>query len=445
MSTLSPATLAPPTACLVDAPPLPLPPAAAPDDDAGFRAFAARLVATGVVSDPWIDGRPRFQARPVVIAAAERRALEGAAEEICAAYQSLALLCAADPDLVARTFHLTEFQRLMWRSSAPLWHVLARADVFVTDGGLRVCELNCDTPSGEAEAVLCSAIAAADRPTLDDPSAALGGRLCDALLAIAGQLDRAPGPLTVGLLYPTELSEDLSMIRIYRRWLVERGVRVVLGSPFNLSAVGDGVGLFGTRCDLFLRHYKTDWWSERRPSRRSESAPRDDAPLERELGLLLGGVEHGACAVVNPFGAVLLQNKRSMALLWEAIDRLDPRAQSAVRRFLPLTIRLESYPPSRLAEERERWVLKSDYGCEGAEVIVGAACTDAEWGEAIADAVPERWVAQERFRSLRDELGRETNFGVYLVGGRASGFLTRLSREATDCHAVTAPTLVEAT
>ena len=43
---------------------------------------------------------------------------------------------------------------------------LARADVFLTDEGPRVCEINCDTPSGEAEAVTLGAHARRSDPTL---------------------------------------------------------------------------------------------------------------------------------------------------------------------------------------------------------------------------------------------------------------------------------------
>ena len=42
----------------------------------------------------------------------------------------------------------------MWTASQPHWHGISRADVFLTDGGLAFTEINCDTPTGEAEAVV---------------------------------------------------------------------------------------------------------------------------------------------------------------------------------------------------------------------------------------------------------------------------------------------------
>src|SRR6201999_2780696 len=102
---------------------------------------------------------------------------------------------------------------------------------------------------------------------------ALEGAFCALLDAYAEGLERdRRAPLTVGILYPTELVEDLSMVQLYRWWLEARGCRVVIGSPFNLRP-GDGrAGLFDVPCDLFVRHYKTDWWSEREPARDDEPA-----------------------------------------------------------------------------------------------------------------------------------------------------------------------------
>ncbi len=405
-----------------------------------YRSLASRLQAGGIVSDPWIDGRPRFRARPVVLDAAQHRALTSAAEELSAAYHHLALLCAAEPDTIAPFFQLTPFQRLMWETSAPDWHGIARADVFLTADGPKVCELNCDTPSGEAEAVLLNAAAAAEFPALSDPTRELGDRFCDLVEAVAARLH--DGPPTIGIIYPTELVEDLSMIRLYERWFRARGWPVVLGSPFNLRRDGDRhAALFDRRCDVFVRHYKTDWWGERLPVWDDEPEFADAQPLAVELATLLGATAQGGCTVVNPFGSVLTQNKRAMAFLWEEIERFPPQAREAIRRYLPYTARLESVSRAELARKDE-WVLKSDYGCEGAEVVVGAHVSVEEWDAALAHAIAPRWVAQRYFHALADEDGAVVNYGVYVIGGVAAGYLSRVQKGPTDCYALTAPTLV---
>ncbi|HEY2743245.1 MAG TPA: glutathionylspermidine synthase family protein [Polyangia bacterium] len=412
-----------------------------------YRDLADELLATGIVSDPWLEGRPRFSLDPLVFRADEAARYARAAEALAAAYDEAARLCAADPWLVEEFFPaLTPFQHLMWSASGGAWHGIARADVFAVDGGLQICELNCDTPSGEAEAALLNAAVAPHHlARAYDPNVALERAFVNAVGAFAARVrgDDADASPTVGILYPTELVEDLSMILLYRRWLEARGCRVVTGSPFNLARAADGrVALFGAPCDVIVRHYKTDWWSEREPAR-DDDDPFDDAePLAAELGLLVEAELAGKVAVMNPWGAVLLQNKRTMALLWEAIDRFSPAAQTAIRAHLPYTARLESLAPSLLGA-RADWVLKSDYGCEGAEVIIGADVDDAAWADALRHARPGRWIAQRFFRARRDGDGRCVNVGVYVVGGEAAGFFSRVHRGATDYHATTVATLVE--
>ena len=87
-------------------------------------------------------------------------------------------------------------------------------------------------------------------------------------------------------------------------------------------------------------------------------------------------------------------------------------------------------------------MLKSDYGCEGAEVIVGATASDEQWSRALAEAVPGRWIAQRYFDACTDEDGFTVNHGVYVVGGSAAGFFSRVHKGATGNDALTAPTFV---
>jgi glutathionylspermidine synthase len=423
----------------------------APAGAGDYADFAARLTAFGLISDPWFEGQPRFHPRPVVLTPAEQASLYRAAEEMAAAYNELCIRCAADPALVEEFLGLTPVQQALWCASAPHWHGIARADVFLTDQGPVLCELNCDTPSGEAEAVLLNRTVAPAFPGLRDPNRELGDRFCEMVAAVAAPLRRSdPGaagrsPLSIGLIYPTEMPEDLSMVLLYREWFEERGWRVTLGSPFNLRRLGARLaGLFDTRCDVFVRHYKTDWWSERRPVWSDEPKVPDPDPLSDKLAVILGSALAGACAVVNPFGAVVPQNKRAMALLWERMDLFSARSRAAIGRYLPETVRLETLPPVRLRAERESWVLKSDYGCEGDEVVIGAQTAPDVWEASLQAAIPGRWVAQRRFRALRGPDGVAANHGVYLVAGEASGLYTRLSVAGTDRHALSAPVLIGA-
>jgi hypothetical protein len=424
-----------------------------------YRDFAATLIAEGVLSDPWVDGAPRFRMTPIAIDRATQRALYAAAEGVTEVHAEAARLCAAKPALLRRYLDLPPSYRLMWESSAPAWHGLARADVFLTADGPRVCELNSDTPSGEAEAIALNRVLGGAGTFLEDPNRELGARVAALVEAAYGRVARlqhpeakrgahasAP-PRHVAIVYPTELTDDLCVIETYARWFEARGFRVVLGSPFNLLPDGaGGVSMFGVPCPVVWRHYKTDWWGERRPIWRSEPAYADAAPLSGPLAWLAGAVAGGRCAVVNPFGAVVTQNKRLMALMWEELGDFSPRARQLIRRYLPLTVRMETLAAGRLREERRAWVLKSDYGCEGEEVVIGAETSPEAWSRAVAEALPGRWIAQRRFEALKVSGGGRkatvANHGVYVVAGRATGLFTRLHEGATDRLAQAVPTFI---
>jgi hypothetical protein len=166
------------------------------------------------------------------------------------------------------------------------------------------------------------------------------------------------------------------------------------------------------------------------------------AGTEGPLRAVLEGMAEGVLAVVNPFGAVAVQNKRSMALLWEQIHKLPPSAQAAVESHIPLTRRLEVMHKEQLLAQRAEWVMKSDYGAEGEEVIVGRDVDDATWRRALDHARPRRWVAQRYFVAERDERGATVNYGVFLIAGKAAGLYARAQAGATDARAESVAALV---
>lgn len=409
--------------------------------------FAAALQRTTPLADPWLDGAPRLAADPFVVAHARHAQLAAAAVGLVQAHEELAQWCTREPELAAGLLGLSRWQLGMWQCSAPHWHGIARADVFWTDDGARVCELNSDTPSGQAEAVLLSAAAlstAARAPGLVDPNATLRRRFLGLVHAHARAIGHT-GALTVGIVYPTEMVEDLSMVALYRDWLTTAGHRVVLGAPFNVGRSPCGrAALFDVPCDVVVRHYKTDWFGEREPVRDDEPPVEDRAPLRDPLLVLLDAAIERRTAVVNPFGAVLTQNKRALALLWELRERWSPATQQAIARWLPYTARLELVR-DELWQQREHWVLKSDYGCEGDEVVLGPCVDQATWEDALGHALARRWVAQRWFEPRPDHDGLVTNHGVYVVAGAPAGLLLRRhGRSGTDTTAAIAPALLGA-
>lgn len=401
----------------------------------------APLLDDGIVDDPWLNGRPRLSADPVVLRADEAAALAEAACAVAMLIDAAVQALAGRADL-QRALGMDDSLIAIAALDAPRWLGLARADVFFAEGQAhpQVCELNADTPTGLAECVALGSIAA--RGTgLADPSARLRERWLE---MVRGCLDEAADPV-VGIVDATEMTEDLGHVRLLTRWLEGAGLRVVRGSPFNLHACpGRRVGLFGVACDVIVRHYKTDWWAERASVWTDEAPPPDADGLDRELALIADAQAAGTLAVINPWGAAIAQNKRLLALPWEHPGLFDAEILDLASRHLPETRFVDALDPARLIAERADWVLKSDYGCEGDEVLIGADTAPELWAASLRCADPRRWIAQRAFRPRRDDDGRIANHGVYLVGGRPSGIYTRLSAGATGVDALSCPTLLRA-
>ncbi len=423
--------------------PLPEPPAMPAEQNEADAELRSWLLESGIPSLPYFDGNPRIRSSPCFVPSRRMKALRTAAKAVCSTYDELCDILANDPSYLTGFFSLTRLQKMLWFSSGSLWHGIARADVFCTaDGKLAVAEINSDTPSGVDEAYLLGEFASRRYPGFLNPNAGLReGFLAIIREAYRGLRSRAAVP-AVALIYPTDIPEDQGMIVLYRRWLEESGYTVILGSPSNVVRTGNGrAALFGTEIDILFRHYKTDWWCERTNVWKDARQIPDAAPLLGELQNVLEPMVEGDLAVVNPFGAVITQSKLSLAFFHEHIHLFTAGSQEAIRRYIPLTKRLTSFEDGVLEREKDDWVLKSDYGCEGAEVIVGHLTGAEAWTRALRLAEPAHWIAQRYFRAEKQESGFIENYGVYLIGGTPSGLYVRLDRGVTGSTAVVVPAL----
>ena len=221
---------------------------AAPEADppSSYDDFARRITASGVLTDPWFEGRPRFEEAPLVLSPTRAGRLAEAGRAIAEVYDEAMGLAFEAPELLDDFFCLTPIQKAMFTTSRPLWHGIARADVFETTEGLAITELNCDTPTGEAEAVVLGRVAHAGAPHLVDPNEDLESHFVAMVRHLIERRVGVAGPKAAGIVYPTEFTEDLALVRLYRGWLEKAGFEVVLGSPYNLS---------GTEEDARLRRH----------------------------------------------------------------------------------------------------------------------------------------------------------------------------------------------
>lgn len=410
-----------------------------PPTDETYSAFHSRLLASHIISDSWVDGKERFAMTPHVLTIEEYQALCTAAERIGEAMNEASLRIWNSPELLDTYFMLTETQKRMWFASEGCWHFIARLDLFVLpDGSIRMCEINADTPSGEAETVLLNRLVSEHYPELYNPNQ----NFEDTYYRFTREMAHFTSDTcsTLGIVYPTDIPEDLSMILLYKQLFEQHGHTVVLGSPFNIRRSLNGkITMFGSEIDVLIRHYKTDWWGERETIWQDAEEYPDPDPIEPQLTRVLRAVRDHQITVINPFGAVVVQNKMMMAFLHDYLHHFSSETQAAITQYIPETRRMVDVDLTHLI--REEWVLKSVYGCEGDDVLLGKDMTDEQWTLALDLAIRKHWIMQRYFEPRRTG-GRIANYGVYLIGGTASGIYTRLSAGATDGDALSAATLV---
>jgi uncharacterized circularly permuted ATP-grasp superfamily protein len=150
----------------------------------------------------------------------------------------------------------------------------------------------------------------------------------------------------------------------------------------------------------------------------------------------------GAVCVINSFRAKLLHKKMSLALLSD--DRYEhlytAEQRKAIRRHVPWTRRVTPELAETISRRRESLVLKpnDEYGGKG--VVLGWTVDQAEWDAAIEVASTQSYVVQEAveipkvsFPVSLDSihyLDLMVDLDPYLYGGKAGGFMTRVSAAA---------------
>jgi glutathione synthase/RimK-type ligase-like ATP-grasp enzyme len=128
--------------------------------------------------------------------------------------------------------------------------------------------------------------------------------------------------------------------------------------------------------------------------------------------------------------------------MWEQIHRFSRRSQDTIRAHVPVTRRLEAFHKEQLAAQKDDWVLKSDYGAEGDEVVIGKNVTPEIWSESLAHARKNRWIVQRYFHAKQGARGESVNYGVFVLAGEAAGLYARVQVGATDDRALSAPVLI---
>jgi glutathionylspermidine synthase len=401
------------------------------------------LQSSGIPTAPFAEGRLRVQDEVAIIPSKRLSSLRKATSALNQAYDELCSILVWQKQYLADFFSFSKTQEILWYISGGEWCGIARADVFFTTAGeIAIAELNSDTPSGLDEAFVLGKYAESQIGGLYNPNKNLPASFTSLITKAFKTVDRPSAQPTVGIVYPTDIPEDMGLVFIYRHWLIQAGYRVVLGSPWNLDKNSSGrLTLFDTEIDVLIRHYKTDWWCERKNVWKDVQPLPESGPLLSLIDKIADPLVSGKLAVINPFGTIITQNKFSLAFFHENIHLFTEETQKNIKKYIPLTRRLSMMDPLLIADEKDRWVLKSDYGCEGAEVAIGCMTPMDEWKKMLELAIPEKWIVQQYFNAEKDEHGTIDNHGIYLINGRPQGLYMRRSEGVTNIVSSIAPVL----
>ncbi|MDF3287932.1 hypothetical protein [Streptomyces silvisoli] len=304
-----------------------------------------------------------------------------------------------------------------------------RPDLLVTEGGLKLVELNVATSLGGLSTLppyTDAARASAYHRFLERRGLGLlGPDTAKTWLETFAALVRRRGdrPLHVfeAIANPADIDSGR---RFFVRMIRSAGYEISCGLVTDLQTTDDGAYFEGRRVDVVVTMYT---WHESRAF-----VPHEHTRALMDLDTA------GKLDFVGSPAAALFDNKANLELLTapEFASQLRSEEREWVRTHVPSTFRLRAETADRALADRERLICKpaSAYGGKG--VAFGRAMTDQEWRALIRERLAdqrERYVVQERLRPAVVELPgatppeREVVLGPLVFGGRFAGVMLRQS------------------
>jgi hypothetical protein len=353
----------------------------------------------------YVDGRLSALAEPVRIPRRDLDELAVLSERFAKLLEKTIDVVVRDPSLLS-FYGFTPDLRVMIESEVRRRPIaLARYDAFRTPGGWRFSEFNCDVPGGVHEGAGLNDLIGGDRSRF---------RVVDMLTE---SLCRDTVRPQVAVCYASGYAEDLEQCQFLRREWGKVGIRAILCNPENLVWNGRDLRAFGEKIDVVYRFFPAEWLKE-----------------VDNFDALLSAAKSGKLDMINGFTSLIAQAKKTMALWHERSELFTPEERELIRAHIPKTetFRVEEF--DRYCRERDRLVVKRQFGRIGEEVLMGSHCEDEEWASWLEwpASEPEQWIVQERFDNLPIEVDGETIygcFGPYVVDGKFAGLYNRFARD----------------
>jgi hypothetical protein len=368
-------------------------------------AIVDRMSLDYLMWNAYVDGRLSALAEPVRLPKHELEELAALSERFAKLLEKTIDLVLRDPALLSFYGFNPLLRRMIESESRRLPIALARYDAFRTPGGWRFSEFNCDVPGGVHEGAGLNDLIGGDRSRF---------RVVELLTDSVCRETVRP---TVAVCYASGYAEDLEQCQFLRREWNRVGIRAILCNPENLVWNGRDLRAFGERVDIVYRFFPVEWLME-----------------VENFEALLSAARSGGLPMINGFTAMIPQSKKTMALWHERLDLFDPDERALITAHVPRTETFRAAELDRYRRDRERLVVKRQFGRIGEEVLMGSHCTDEEWADWLGwpASEPEQWIVQDRFDNLPIDVDGETIygcFGPYVVDGRFAGLYNRFARD----------------
>jgi glutathionylspermidine synthase len=364
---------------------------------------------------------------PIVLAAADVDAIRCAARDAWAVYARVAPLLRALPNegLDALGIPAAAHDVVRLHDARAGETLVARFDFLREGDAYRVVELNAETPFFMVESFVENGVRAC-AAGLRDPNAGAYERLGD---AIAAALAPIGGDARVGIVATNVYREDVGTAYMLRDLLAARvGAEVVFVPVHELDVDGGEVFDAHGRLDVLYRCY-----------------PLEHFAADPGGAALFDAVARGACRLLNPPSALLLQSKAAQALIWGLYERGEyfgaAERDAIARVFLPTYL---DRPGDGMA-----YVRKPVLGREGIGVaILDAAGGEVASGERDVPSIAEQPVVFQRYvraprRRVRladgGEIDGEELTTCFVVAGRPSAIGMRIGGAVTDSWSHFAP------
>lgn len=372
------------------------------------------------------EGHPYALPDPVVLSEGEVAAIRAAAREAWTIFTRVAPLLRALPDegLDALGVPPAAYDVVRLHDPRAGETLIGRFDLLRDGETLRVVELNAETPFFMVESFVESG-RRARAAGLRDANAGERDRLARAFAAALEPLE--PGA-RIGIVATNVYREDAGTAMFLRDVFASRVAAEVVFVPIHELAVIDGevCDVDGVLDVLYrcypLEHFATD----------------EDGPG------LFDAVRRGACRVLNPPSALLLQSKATQALIWglyEHREFFSSAERDAIERY---------FIPTYLdrPDDGATYVRKPVFGREGLGVVIlddaGREIAHGEHAEHYdaQPAVYQRFVDAPVRRVRRAdgvELDGTELLTCFIVGGEPSAIGMRIGGPVTDSRSYFAP------